>query len=143
MVAIVADPATKPCAKSSVSAKMRILPDLPDPWISSVQKVQRSSTSAIRRAPPVPAANHGLDRAQMRMFRRPRGQSKPRWKSLRDKSLRKDDASSGAPLAPVFQLSDLRWCPPRLLIFYLFLPGNRDTPLPIARLLLPQIPHHK
>jgi len=47
MVAIVADPATKPCAKSSVSAKMRILPDLPDPMISSVQKVQRSSTSAI------------------------------------------------------------------------------------------------
>jgi len=58
MVAIIADPATKPCAKSSVSAKMRILPDLPDPMILNTRRCYAASTSAIGRAPPVPAANH-------------------------------------------------------------------------------------
>lgn len=46
MVAIIADPATKPCAKSSVSAKMRILPDLPDPMISSVQTPRECSAAS-------------------------------------------------------------------------------------------------
>lgn len=68
MVAIIADPATKPCAKSSVSAKDAHSSRLARSDDFECSEGAAQPASAIRPAPPVPAANHT---AHTRLLRRP------------------------------------------------------------------------